>query len=82
LIDIKDFNSMLLPYLKVLNNKKIILGSQSKTRKELLNAQRIVYQAIPSKFAEDLDKSAFPSPADYNLVPSPAYSGNLQRKSS
>jgi hypothetical protein len=30
---------MLLPYLPVLNNKKIILGSQSKSRKMLVTAQ-------------------------------------------
>jgi hypothetical protein len=30
---------MLLPYLSVLNNKKIILGSQSKSRKMLVKAQ-------------------------------------------
>lgn len=42
---------MLLPYLKVLNKKKIILGSQSKSRKELFDAQRIVYETIPSTFA-------------------------------
>jgi hypothetical protein len=59
---------MLLPYLPVLNNKRVILGSQSKSRNELVQAQRLKYTVIPSAFAEDLDKSAFPSPADYNLV--------------
>ena len=59
---------MLLPYLKVLNDKKIVLGSQSKSRNELMQAQKVSYKIIPSKFAEDLDKSSFPSPADYNLV--------------
>lgn len=47
---------MLLPYLKFLNAKKIILGSQSKTRNELLTAQRVAYAAIPSVFEENLDK--------------------------
>ena len=47
---------MLCPYLKTLNNKKIILGSQSKTRNELMQAQKLEYKIIPSKFAEDLDK--------------------------
>lgn len=59
---------MLLPYLKVLNGKKCILGSQSKSRNELMQAQRLEYKIIPSKFAEDLDKKTFASPADYNLV--------------
>ena len=59
---------MLLPYLKVINNKKVILGSQSKTRNELMQAQRVEYKIIPSKFAEDLDKKSFASPSDYNLV--------------
>ena len=30
---------MLLPYLEVLNQKKIILGSQSKMRNELMQTQ-------------------------------------------
>lgn len=59
---------MLLPYLKTLNNKTIILGSQSKSRNELMQAQRVTYKVIPSKFEEDLDKKAYESPADYNLV--------------
>ena len=41
---------MLLPYLKVLNSKKIVLGSQSKTRNELMQTQRLKYVTIPSKF--------------------------------
>lgn len=50
---------MLLPYLKVLNNKVIILGSQSKSRNELMTAQKVNYIVIPSKFEENLDKSAY-----------------------
>jgi len=30
---------MLLPYLEVLNSKKIVLGSQSKMRNELMQVQ-------------------------------------------
>lgn len=41
---------MLLPYLNILNNKKIILGSQSKSRNELMIAQKIQYDIIPSTF--------------------------------
>lgn len=59
---------MLLPYLKALNSKTIVLGSQSKSRNELMQTQRIAYQIIPSKFEEDLDKKAYESPADYNMV--------------
>jgi len=47
---------MLLPYLPILNSKHIILGSQSKSRNELVQAQRLKYSVIPSAFAEDLDK--------------------------
>jgi predicted house-cleaning NTP pyrophosphatase (Maf/HAM1 superfamily) len=50
---------MLLPYLKYLNNKIVILGSQSKSRNELMTAQHILYKVIPSKFEEDLDKTLF-----------------------
>ena len=59
---------MLLPYLPILNEKAVILGSQSKSRRELVDIQRLKYQAIPSKFAEDLDKKAYENPSDYNLV--------------
>lgn len=33
---------MLLPYLPVLNAKKVILGSQSKSRRELMTATVIL----------------------------------------
>lgn len=60
---------MLLPYLKVLHGKKIILGSQSKSRNELMTAQRIPYTVIPSKFEEDLEKGLYKDrPEDYNMV--------------
>jgi hypothetical protein len=59
---------MLLPYLKVLNGKRIILGSQSKSRNELMQTQRLNYKIIPSKFEENLDKESFASPSEYNLV--------------
>jgi predicted house-cleaning NTP pyrophosphatase (Maf/HAM1 superfamily) len=60
---------MLLPYLKVLQGKKVILGSQSKSRNELMTAQRLPYTVIPSKFEEDLDKKLYQGrPADYNMV--------------
>lgn len=59
---------MLLPYLKVLNGKQVILGSQSKSRNELMTAQRLLYKVIPSNFAEDLDKKLYKgNPAQYNL---------------
>lgn len=34
---------MLLRYLPVLNQKKVILGSQSKTRRELMEAQVLTW---------------------------------------
>jgi hypothetical protein len=37
-LTLKDF-IMLLPYLKVLNAKKVVLGSQSRARHELLQTQ-------------------------------------------
>ena len=41
---------MLLPYLNVLNSKLIILGSQSKSRNELMATQKLQYERISSKF--------------------------------
>lgn len=58
---------MLLPYLNVLNSKRVILGSQSKSRNELVSTQQLKYERISSKFAEDLDKASFESPEAYNL---------------
>jgi septum formation protein len=60
---------MLLPYLKQLSGKKVILGSQSKSRNELMTAQRLTYQVVPSKFAEDLPKENYKGrPEEYNRV--------------
>lgn len=57
---------MLLPYLEALNSKKIILGSQSKMRNELMMTQvknrikkKLKYDRVSSTFAEDLDKKSF-----------------------
>ena len=68
---------MLLPYLTALNNKKVILGSQSKSRNELMIAQKIKYEVIPSTFKEDLDKNSFTNPAEYNIVLFITYSRRL-----
>jgi len=60
---------MLLPYLKRLSTKKVILGSQSKSRNELMTAQRLNYTVVPSKFAEDLPKEKYSGRPDlYNQV--------------
>jgi septum formation protein len=59
---------MLLPYLSVLNSKKVILGSQSKSRNQLMTAQGLKYTVIPSTFPEDLDKSIYAHPSQYNMV--------------
>ena len=59
---------MLLSYLNILNSKRIILGSQSKSRNELVTTQQLKYERISSKFAEDLDKHSFETPEAYNLV--------------
>ena len=59
---------MLLPYLSVLDAKRIILGSQSKSRNELMITQQLKYERVPSKFVEDLDKESFPTPEAYNMV--------------
>jgi len=61
---------MLMPYLPILNKKKIILGSQSKSRRFLVTAQvtclmtqKLNFECISSKFAEDLDKASFETPS-------------------
>ena len=59
---------MLLPYLKALESKIVVLGSQSKSRNELMTAQGIKYKVIPSKFPEDLEHASYDHPKDYNLV--------------
>lgn len=59
---------MLLPYLKALESKIVVLGSRSKSRNELMTAQGIKYKVIPSKFAEDLEHASYDHPKDYNMV--------------
>ena len=56
---------MLTGYLERLNSLKIILGSKSEPRKQLLTFAGLQFLTADSGFAEDLDKSSFPQPLDY-----------------
>eukprot|EP01016_Furgasonia_blochmanni_P032138 TRINITY_DN3316_c0_g2_i3.p1 TRINITY_DN3316_c0_g2~~TRINITY_DN3316_c0_g2_i3.p1 ORF type:complete len:277 (-),score=61.27 TRINITY_DN3316_c0_g2_i3:57-830(-) len=56
---------MLTPYLKVLQTKKIILGSKSAGRRGVLDLLGFPYEVFPGTFEEDLDKLSFKDPADY-----------------
>ena len=55
---------MLMPYMNVLNNKKIILGSQSKSRKFLVSAQVLKYLSRKS----NLNASRASSPKIYKSL--------------
>lgn len=56
-----------LPALTLLRNKRVILASQSPRRKQLLSQIGLTnLEVIPSKFAEDLPKTA--SPFEYVLA--------------
>ncbi|KAJ2859153.1 hypothetical protein GGI22_003080, partial [Coemansia erecta] len=60
--------SLALPWLETLASRfRIILASGSPRRKELLDRLNIKYDVILSGFAEDLDKSHFPSAKEYVL---------------
>ncbi|XP_046576453.1 probable bifunctional dTTP/UTP pyrophosphatase/methyltransferase protein [Haliotis rubra] len=56
---------MLQPIMHVLNVQRIILASGSPRRKQILQNIGLQFEAVPSTFEEDLDKSLFPHPSDY-----------------
>ncbi|KAI9504962.1 hypothetical protein GGI25_001754 [Coemansia spiralis] len=57
-----------LPWIKSLANTfRVVLASGSPRRKELLDRLNIEYDVVPSGFAEDLEKSLFPSANEYVL---------------
>ena len=56
---------MLTGYLEKLNALKIILGSKSEPRKQLLKFAGLEFQTADSGFDENLDKSSFPAALDY-----------------
>ncbi|XP_067663391.1 probable bifunctional dTTP/UTP pyrophosphatase/methyltransferase protein [Haliotis asinina] len=56
---------MLQPIMHVLNTQRIILASGSPRRKQILQNIGLQFEAVPSTFEEDLDKSLFPHPSDY-----------------
>lgn len=47
---------MLMPYLSLLNGKKIILASQSIARKEILEKQGIKFSMLASSFEDNINK--------------------------
>eukprot|EP00826_Nyctotherus_ovalis_P011336 TRINITY_DN12955_c0_g1_i2.p1 TRINITY_DN12955_c0_g1~~TRINITY_DN12955_c0_g1_i2.p1 ORF type:complete len:215 (+),score=57.12 TRINITY_DN12955_c0_g1_i2:81-725(+) len=55
---------MLPLYLEDINKLKIILGSASPCRKQLLEMVGIKFEVLPSKYAEDLPFAEY-TPADY-----------------
>ena len=56
---------MILHLLPYINKRRVILASGSPRRVEILKSLGLKFEVIPSKFAEDLDKSSFSSPAKY-----------------
>uniref|UniRef100_A0A224Z3W3 Maf protein n=1 Tax=Rhipicephalus zambeziensis TaxID=60191 RepID=A0A224Z3W3_9ACAR len=56
---------MLEPLLCALDKKRIVLASASPRRREILNMLGFRYDVVASNFEENLDKSAFASPAEY-----------------
>ena len=56
---------MLTGYLERLNKLKIVLGSKSEPRKQLLQNAGLIFATEDSGFEEDLDKTKFSSPLEY-----------------
>ena len=57
---------MLCKYLPKLNDMRIILASGSARRSQILKENlQLVFEVIPSTFAEDIDKSTVNGPSDY-----------------
>ncbi|KAJ1971737.1 hypothetical protein H4R35_005088 [Dimargaris xerosporica] len=60
--------SLSVGFLQALQARfRIILGSSSPRRKQILNSLGIPYEAVPSKFPENLDWRTFPHPRAYVL---------------
>lgn len=58
---------MLCPYLEKLNEMKIVLASGSPRRVDALKGLKLKFDVVPSKFAENLDKSTFKTCGDYTV---------------
>lgn len=56
---------MLEPIRHILAKQRTVLCSSSPRRKEILNLVGLVFEVIPSTFAEDLDKDSFSHPCEY-----------------
>uniref|UniRef100_A0A7S0RUK1 Septum formation protein Maf n=1 Tax=Pyramimonas obovata TaxID=1411642 RepID=A0A7S0RUK1_9CHLO len=56
---------MLIPYVKKLASKKLVLASASPRRAELLTNLGLKFDVVVSTFEETLDKASFPNAADY-----------------
>jgi hypothetical protein len=72
---------MLLPYLPVLNEKKIILGSQSKSRNELITTQVQIAQQVENKIRAHLKQICRGPRQRILCIPRSLQLGNLQGKS-
>lgn len=64
----KEATTMILEHLSRLQQKKIILASQSPRRREILNLMGLPFLPVPSNFEENLDKSSFKTPRDYVIA--------------
>ena len=53
------------PAFKALDGKRVVLASSSPRRISLFNRMGLIFDVKPSKWEEDLDKSAYPSPINY-----------------
>eukprot|EP00727_Mastigamoeba_balamuthi_P002031 m51a1_g11825 putative acetylserotonin o-methyltransferase-like (215) ;mRNA; r:419658-420515 len=58
---------MIIHLLPLFNSKRIVLASGSPRRQEALRNIGLKFEVVVSKFAEDLDKQSFASPAAYCL---------------
>ncbi|CAI9737141.1 bifunctional dTTP UTP pyrophosphatase methyltransferase [Octopus vulgaris] len=56
---------MLQPIITEINSLRIILASASPRRKQILENVGMSIEVVPSTFEENLEQSAFPTPADY-----------------
>eukprot|EP01118_Nematostelium_gracile_P012668 TRINITY_DN4658_c0_g1_i2.p1 TRINITY_DN4658_c0_g1~~TRINITY_DN4658_c0_g1_i2.p1 ORF type:complete len:210 (-),score=29.43 TRINITY_DN4658_c0_g1_i2:26-655(-) len=59
---------MLLRLVPQINQKRIILGSASPRRSEILRSLGLRFEVIPSQFAEDLEKNNYKHATDYVLA--------------
>ncbi|XP_054576182.1 probable bifunctional dTTP/UTP pyrophosphatase/methyltransferase protein [Eptesicus fuscus] len=58
---------VLYPVIRKLRHKRVVLASASPRRQEILSNAGLRFEVVPSRFKEQLNKAAFPTPYAYAM---------------